>query len=338
MIASSRRRSSVFSRLGLVLLVGAGLAAASCTLVGQGHLSVANDLSGIGADNTIFRAFAPDPGDAWPPAGTVNIFVHGDDFGQPPSYGMNSYLYLAHTGLDCPQSEGAPEAFTLADVTLAGIVTVTNGSVNQNITVADTGANRQSHWALIEINELAGYPGQHLILRCGVVTWTGSPSASADPCTLRMSLEGNALTVGKFFALDANTQWQFCYGGAAAGSNEKFLFRTDNGGALWTLISRTTLGSPPVEAGVGELPNGNGVSALLFQDANKGWLGLSSPGHNLLKSTDGGHDWTEVVVPSLPSAVPVTSITFTDAMHGTFTSPSDTWTTVDGGTTWVKTP
>ena len=338
MIASSRRHSSVLSRLGLVLLVGAGLVAASCTLVGQGHLSVANDLSGIGADNTIFRAFAPDPGDAWPPAGTVNIFVRGDDFGQPPSYGMNSYLYLAHTGLNCPQSEGAPEAFTLANVTLAGIVTVTNGSVNQNITVADTGANRQSHWALIEINELAGYPGQHLIHRCGTVTWTGSPSASADPCTLRTSLEGNALSVGKFFALDANTQWQFCYGGAAAGSNEKFLFRTDNGGAVWTLISRTTLGSPPAEAGVGELPNGNGVSALFFQDANKGWLGLSSPGHNLLKSTDGGHNWSEVVVPSLPPAVPVISITFSDATHGTFTSPSDTWTTVDGGTTWVKMP
>ena len=67
-------------------------------------------------------------------------------------------------------------------------------------------------------------------------------------------------------------------------------------------------------------------------------LGLSSPGHNLLKSTDGGHNWSEVVVPSLPPAVPVISITFSDATHGTFTSPSDTWTTVDGGTTWVKTP
>ncbi len=335
MIASPRR-ASVLSRFALVLLIGAGLAAASCTLVGQGTLHVANDLSGLGADNTIFRAFAPDPGDPWPPAGFVNLFVKGDDFGQPPSYGMNGYLYLAHTGLDCPQSEGAPETFTLADVTLAGIVTVTNGSVNQNLTMQDTGANRQGHWALIEMNELAGYPGQHLIHRCGAVTWTGSPTATADPCTLRTSLEGQALSVGKFFALDASTQWQFCYGGAAAGSNEKFLFRTDNGGTTWTLISRTTLGSPSAESGVGELPNGNGVSAFFFQDVNKGWLGLNSPGHNFLRSTDGGHNWSELPVTGLDPGVPVQSIDFSDATHGSFVTPDGTWTTSDGGTTWVK--
>lgn len=337
MIAQPRRRSA-HARFALVLLIGAALAAVSCTIVGQGDLHVANDLSGIGVDNTTLRAFAPDPGDAWPPAGFVDLFVKGDDFGQPPTYGMNGYLYLARTSLACPQSEGAPEAFTLADVTLAGIVTVTNGSVNQNITMQDTAANRQSHFALIEINELAGYPGLHLIHRCGEVTWTGSPQATADACTLRTSLAGQALSVGKFFALDANTQWQFCYGGAAAGSNEKFLFRTDDGGTTWTLISRTTLGGPSAEAGVGELPNGNGVSALFFQDANKGWLGLSSPGHNLLRSNDDGHNWQEVVVAGLDPGVPVQSITFADATHGVFTTPGDTWTTSDGGATWTKSP
>ncbi|MEK7693295.1 MAG: hypothetical protein AAB349_03815 [Chloroflexota bacterium] len=332
------RRTLTRSRFSLVLLAAVALAAVSCTIVGQGNLHVANDLSGIGVDNTTLRAFAPDTGDPWPPAGFVDLFVKGDDFGQPPTYGMNGYLYLVRTDLACPESEGAPEAFTLADVTLVGIVTVTNGSVNQNVTMLDTTANRQSHWALIEINELAGFPGLHLIHRCGEVTWTGSPQATADPCTLRTSLAGQALSVGKFFALDANTQWQFCYGGAAAGSNEKFLFRTDNGGTAWTLISRTTLGTPPAESGVGELPNGNGVSAFFFQDADKGWLGLSSPGHNLLRSTDGGHNWSEVVVPSLASAVPVESITFADATHGVFTTPDGTWTTADGGTTWVKAP
>ncbi len=338
MIAPPHGRSSVLSRIALGLLVGAGLIAASCTLVGQGHLNVANDLSGIGADNTIFRAFAPDTGDVWPPAGSVNIFVRGDDFGSPPSYGMNGYLYLARTDLVCPESEGAPEAFTLADVTLVGIVTVTNGSVNQNITMLDSVASRQSHFALIEIPELSGYPGLHLIHRCGEIAWTGTPpSVSIDPCTTRTSLDGLPLSFGKAFALDATTKWQFCYGGAAAGSNEKLLFETTNGGTSWTLISRTTVGSPPAEAGVGELPNGNGVSALYFQDAMKGWLGLSSPGHNLLRSTDGGHNWSEVVVTSLPSAVAVESITFTSDLHGTFTTHDNTWTTSDGGATWSKT-
>ncbi len=334
----SRRHRPVFTHLALGALTAAALAVASCTLVGQGDLHVSNDLSGIGADNTIFRAFAPDSGDPWPPAGFVNVSVRGDDFGRPPSYGMNGYLYLAHTDLACPQSEGAPEAFTLGDVTLAGIVTVANGSVNQFVTVPDTAANRQSHWALMEINELADFPGLHLLHRCGEVTWTGSPSSTADPCTLRTSLEEAALTKGAFFALDADTMWRFCYGGAAAGSNEKLLFRSDNGGTIWALISRTTLGNPPAEAGVGELPNGNGVSALFFQNANKGWLGLNSPGHNLLRSTDGGHNWGELPISGLDPGVPVQSISFADAAHGALVTPDGTWTTADGGANWAQAP
>lgn len=332
----SRIRPSI--RLALLALLGAGLLGVSCTVVGQGALHVSNDLSGIGADNTTLHAYAPDPGDAFPPAGYVSLWVKGDDLGSPPSYGMNGYVYLVRTDLDCPMSEGRPETFTLGDVTIVGVVTVTNGSVNQFLTMQDTPANRQSHWALMDIGEVAGYPGEHLLRRCGEVTWSSGGSALVDPCTLRTSLEGQALADGKSFTLDAHNKWQFCNGGAAAGSNEKFLFKTGDGGVTWTLISRTTLGNPPAETGVGALPNGNGVSAVFFQDATKGWLGLSSPGDNLWKSTDGGHNWTKVTVSGLDPAVPVNSITFMDAMHGSFVTPDGTWTTSDGGTTWTKSP
>jgi hypothetical protein len=335
---SPHRRSPLLARLALLLLIGTGLAAASCALVGQGDLHIGNDLSGIGADNTILRAFTADPGDPWPPNGFINVYVRGDDFGRPPSYGMNGYLYLAHTDLACPQSEGAPEAFTLSDVALAGIITVTNGSVNQFVTVQDTAANRESHWALIEINELEGFPGLHLIHRCGEITWTGSPSSTANPCTLRTALDGHPLSPGVSFELDAVNEWQFCNGGAAAGSSEKFLFRSGDAGTTWTLISRTTLGNPPAEAGVGELPNGNGVSALFFQDEDKGWLGLNSPGHNFLRSTDGGHNWSELPVDGLDPGVPIQSINFTNAMDGTFVTPDDTWETSDGGVNWTIVP
>lgn len=330
------RRISMRSRLAILALALTSALAASCTLVGQGDLHVSNDLSGIGADNTTLRAYAPDPGDAFPPAGYLTLYVKGDDFGLPPSYGMNGYLYLVRTDLECPQSEGAPEGFNLSDVTIVGIVTVTNGSVNQFLTMQDSPANRQSRWALIEINELAGYEPLHLAHRCGTVDW-GVPAVTAsDPCTLRTSLEGNPLTPGKEFSLDDNTQWEFCYGGAAAGSNEKFLFRSGDGGATWALISRTTLGDPPPEFGVGQLPNGNGVSALWFTSETDGWLGLTSPGHNFLRSTDGGHNWQEVVVPGLDQGVPVLTITFSDAMNGVFTTPTNTFTTTDGGTTWTE--
>lgn len=159
-------------RLGLVLLIAVAVAAVSCRIVGQGPLHVANDLSGIGRDNTIFVAFAADPGEPWPPSGSVNILVKGDDFGQPPSYGMNGYLYLVRTDDACPMSEGAPQVFKLADVTIAGVITVTNGSVNQFVTMDDIPPNRRARWALIEIGETAGTGGGHLIHRCGTVVWS----------------------------------------------------------------------------------------------------------------------------------------------------------------------
>ena len=155
--------------LGLLVVA---VAAVSCTLVGQGHLNVANDLSGIGDDNTELRAYVADPGDAFPAPGQISLFVKGDDFGSPPLYGMDGYLYLVSTGLACPESEGAPEAFTLADVTIVGVVTVRDGSIDQVLTMPDTPANRAARWALIAIPELAGYPGLHLIHRCGTVTWS----------------------------------------------------------------------------------------------------------------------------------------------------------------------
>ena len=102
---------------------------------------------------------------------------------------------------------------------------------------------------------------------------------------------------------------------------------------MWTLISRTTLGNPTPEAGVGELPNGNAVVQILFLDAMHGWMGLNSPGVNLYRSQDGGVTWTEVAV--IPPSVPVTSISFSDAMHGTVVTPEGTWTTSDGGVTWT---
>ena len=335
MITPLRRRTGI-SRIALLFVVIAGLGAAACTLVGQGTLHVANDLSGLGADNTTFRAYAPEPGDPFPPAGFLNISVNGDDFGHPPAYGMNGYLYLVRTNLTCPQSEGAPETYTLSQVTIVGVITVATGSVNQIVTTADSPSVRQSHWALIDVGELSGYPGEHYIYRCGEVTWSAFASTSVDPCTLRTSLEGHALATGVGFAFDAHNRWQFCNGGAAAGSSEKFLFRTSNGGASWTLISRTTLGNPPPETGVGELPNANGVSVLYFQDLTNGWLGLNSPGHNLLRSTDAGMNWQEVVAAGLDPGVPVYSISFTDSMHGTFTAATGTWTTSDGGATWTK--
>src|SRR5262245_37351444 len=90
-----------FVRLTMLAMIAGGVLAASCQLVGQGHLNISNDESGIGADNTEFSAYIADAGDPFPPPGYLSIFVRGDDFGRPPSYGMNGYLYLVGTSAPC---------------------------------------------------------------------------------------------------------------------------------------------------------------------------------------------------------------------------------------------
>jgi len=160
------------SRAGVVALVALGFAAVACTQVGVGDLHVANDLSGIGRDNTTFHAYEHDTGDTWPPSGQLSIYVRGDDIGNPPSYGQNGYLFLVRTTAACPMSEGAPEVFMLSDVTITEVVTVRDGTVDQVGLLPDTPANRAPTWALIEIGEEPNTGGGHLVRRCGTVTWS----------------------------------------------------------------------------------------------------------------------------------------------------------------------
>jgi hypothetical protein len=157
----------------MVLALGAvALTAAACELVGQGDLHVQNDLSGIGADNTVFYAWEHETGDTWPPAGFLSIAVRGDDFGTPPDYGLDGYLYLVHSDAACPMSEAAIEAFALADVTVVGVVTVTGGTVNQVLSTPDSAGAREDTWALIDIGEFSATEPVHKVHRCGTVTWS----------------------------------------------------------------------------------------------------------------------------------------------------------------------
>ncbi len=167
-IRTIRRRAL----LATAALAALALFAASCELVGEGDLHISNDLSGLGADNTILRAYEADTGEPVPPAGYLSLFVRGDDFGTPPSYGMDGYLFLVATDDACPESEGAPESFELADVDIHGIVTVIDGSVNQFVFVPDNSATKKDQWALIAPVELDGFPDEHLAYRCGTVTWS----------------------------------------------------------------------------------------------------------------------------------------------------------------------
>ena len=163
------------------------------------------------------------------------------------------------------------------------------------------------------------------------VTVSVTPAPVTDPCGSHQSLEGQPLVAGVAFALDADQMWQLCNGGAAAGSSEKWLFHSADGGANWTLISRTTLGDPPKEPGVGDLPNGNGVVGMLFVDPNVGFLGMNSPGANLWRSSDGGVSW--IASDALPPAEAVQSMSLAGSEPTVVTS-SGTLVTTDNGEHW----
>ena len=161
-------------------------------------------------------------------------------------------------------------------------------------------------------------------------------SAATDACALRPAIDGLNLVVGPSFELGEDV-WQLCIGGAFTGSSEKYLYRSEDGGATWELISETTPGDiMPDDDEESDLPVGNPAEVIYFVDEDNGWIGLSSPGLNLHRSQDGGETWTPI--DDLPPAVPVTAIAFTDAQNGTVTTSESTWTTTDGGDTWVETP
>lgn len=166
-----RRRGTRYAML-MGAAVAVALVAAGCKLVAQGELHVANDESGLSGP-AVFRAWEHEDGDFVPPEGFLAIGVIGSQFGRPPSFGLDGFLYLVSTDEPCPMSEGAPEVFEPADVRVRGVITVTDGNVNQMVLVPDTADVRGDDvWALIEIAPFPDAGGGHLVHRCGEVTWS----------------------------------------------------------------------------------------------------------------------------------------------------------------------
>jgi len=165
------------------------------------------------------------------------------------------------------------------------------------------------------------------------------PTAMNDPCNSREETGGiPRYALGPSSELPgAMTIFQLCHGGIAAGSSAKLLLKSVDGGRTWTLIAQTSsLVGPPSLPGVGRLPSGFGATAMWFQTTQRGWMGLSSPGKNLWRTTDGGFTW--IAVQALPPPMIVTSILFTSDLEGTVETPESAWTTIDGGETWTEQP
>jgi photosystem II stability/assembly factor-like uncharacterized protein len=150
---------------------------------------------------------------------------------------------------------------------------------------------------------------------------------------------GSAADINFIYFIDWNRGWMLGKSGGKTGDEaegENILFITTNGGRSWTYRS---------------LPN---VTSLYFTDAKTGWaVGRNS---TLLKTTDGGMEWSKVkgieraVGPPIESSnynLGFTDIHFTDAQHGWLignfygrgrSQICGVFATSDGGATWRRIP
>jgi photosystem II stability/assembly factor-like uncharacterized protein len=144
--------------------------------------------------------------------------------------------------------------------------------------------------------------------RCKVrpVSWR------AQPCE-----DGTALVSGP-----PATGWLLCNTGAAAGSSDKSLLRTIDGGQTWQTVSGVTVTGA---FGLGQLPAAE-PAALAAGSPNRLWLS----GHNdLTVSNDGGRRWDRVRGVN-PEGAPST-FDVLDASHAWLLGfDTGLWRTTDG--------
>jgi len=132
--------------------------------------------------------------------------------------------------------------------------------------------------------------------RDGGATWASFPV----PCA---GAFGDGAEVA---ASSTNDLWLMCGSQASAGIQSKELYRSSDGGVIWTLTAATGLGTPPPATVLpNPLPLGGYVAPfsvghrnLAVLSATTAWLYPFRGG--LYKSTDGGQSWASI--PALSAA------------------------------------
>ncbi|MHB8647891.1 MAG: WD40/YVTN/BNR-like repeat-containing protein [Thermomicrobiales bacterium] len=153
--------------------------------------------------------------------------------------------------------------------------------------------------------------------------------------------------VSSFITDDAG--WMICALYAMKGIQVKQLYKTEDGGVSWTLISETQIGGRGGRIPT-TLPDGGMVDDLFFADAAHGWLSVdqeSGPSdyqafsHSYLLATDdGGRSWRPVFVTDGQDRI--THIAFKSSTDGylavldPLTRLEVVLSTQDGGATWMQ--
>ena len=144
---------------------------------------------------------------------------------------------------------------------------------------------------------------------------------------------GNAWNAIDF--VNPNRGWLLMGGQPSAGSQQKALYTTANGGVNWTLVTQSaSLGSPETPGG---LPGTGYIDGLNFSHSSQGYLPLDRG--PILVTHDGGRNFSPIWTQSFPPDVSmVASLSFPSAAVGyvltTSSGATTLWGTTQGGKTW----
>jgi photosystem II stability/assembly factor-like uncharacterized protein len=128
------------------------------------------------------------------------------------------------------------------------------------------------------------------------------------------------------------------------GDDPATIYSTTDGGHAWKVVSRSTSFVP--SGTTSGLPSGCSKGGLVFNSARSGWAAQSCAGSTgeLEHTTDGGRDWTAVLLPPQPgehsggysASLPVFSSALRGAVYVVRGAPKVAiYTTTDGGAKWA---
>lgn len=137
------------------------------------------------------------------------------------------------------------------------------------------------------------------------------------------------------FDLTDQMGWVVCQGGGAGMVMPKQIYRTQDGGASWSLISKRQFGTETPVAGVGLAPSATALD-IIFQDDMRGWMIVGSAGAGLHRTADGGYTWD--AIEELGNDLGRVLVTFTEDSDIVVRTQRGDWISHDDGASWSPHP
>jgi photosystem II stability/assembly factor-like uncharacterized protein len=93
--------------------------------------------------------------------------------------------------------------------------------------------------------------------------------------------------------VNPQTGWLLSSSNAGAGSSEKSLYTTHDGGTTWKKIMQNEFIDDPSKATKQAIPRGGMVKGMTFRDERNGWVPVEAPVDKprIYRTKDGGHTW-----------------------------------------------